>query len=219
MSEIDWFAVIQEGFTAAEARKNERSTKSTGDTGDTGDSFRTSREIKRLEKTGGVTPADVPRVTRVTKPVPVTPVTPGLLRRVTSSEVGKRSEKLEVACPVTPVTPVAPNFGNSGEIFRAEYRRIVGLGPLEDMPPQRWEQFRIDADRFLRDWSDTAIALGWSVADIFGHDIGAPWHRIDKLGLVWLLGGDRVVFMDESAAYLINQRGIMLTFYRSNKGA
>ena len=121
--------------------------------------------------------------------------------------------------PRHPCHPFAPNFGNSGEIFRAEYRRIVGLGPLQDMPLARWDQLKLDADSFLRDWADVALAFGWTVEDIFGTDAAAPWHRIDKRGLVWLLGGDRVVVMDERAAHPINERGIRLTFYRSNKGA
>jgi hypothetical protein len=83
------------------------------------------------------------------------------------------------------------------------------------MPPGRWDQFRLDADRFLRDWSATAISLGWTVDDVFGRNTGSPWHRIDKLGLVWLLNGDVITLMDEHAAHLVTPRGSRLTYYRS----
>ena len=56
------------------------------------------------------------------------------------------------------------------EPLRAELGRILEAGPLPDMPLRRWEQFQIDAANFLRDWADTAIALGWMVDDVFGCD-------------------------------------------------
>lgn len=103
--------------------------------------------------------------------------------------------------------------------LRAEYRRVLDAGPLFDMPLQRWDQFKLDAEPFLRDWAGQALALGWSVDDIFGYSASAPWRRIDKLGLVWLLGGDRIVAMDDRAAHLVNPRGSRHTCYRKAEGS
>ena len=38
----------------------------------------------------------------------------------------------------------------------------------------------VDAANFLRDWADTAIALGWMVDDVFGRYGKSQWHRIDR---------------------------------------
>ena len=56
----------------------------------------------------------------------------------------------------------------------------------------------------LRGWSkaagcEQALALGWTAADLFGCDRRAPWHRLDRAGLVLLTGGHEIVELTEDS--------------------
>ena len=42
----------------------------------------------------------------------------------------------------------------------------------------------------------SGLALGWTAADLFGCDRRAPWHRLDRAGLVLLTGGHEIVELD-----------------------
>ncbi|MDH7797518.1 MULTISPECIES: hypothetical protein [unclassified Beijerinckia] len=95
--------------------------------------------------------------------------------------------------------------------FALSCRSALRAGPLPDMPPRRWEMFLIDAPRLCADWSDKAAALGWQPVDFFSSDAAAPWRRIDKLGLAYLLDGHAVIAMDERQARLGNGSS---SFYR-----
>lgn len=88
-------------------------------------------------------------------------------------------------------------------------------GPLPDMPPRRWDAFRADAPRLCADWSESAAALGWQPPDFFGSHPSAPWQRIDRLGLAFLLDGQAVIAMDERQARLGNGSS---SFYRPKQG-
>jgi len=82
------------------------------------------------------------------------------------------------------------------------------------MPARRWTRFWTDAENFLRDFGAAAVALGWSDGDLFGHDDVAPWARVDRLGLIWLLDGQQVIAIDEGAAHIQAAGGGRRTFYR-----
>lgn len=83
--------------------------------------------------------------------------------------------------------------------------RLDPNSPPGDVPPQRWVTFCNDAGRFLDEWAYRAAALGWGPADLFGCDTRKPFARVDRLGLVWLLKGDRLVALSETTAVI--QRG------------
>ena len=91
----------------------------------------------------------------------------------------------------------------------------------------RWRQCLIDAQRFLAEWGEKAAALGWTAHDLFGL---APipdkpklsferLSRYDATGLIWLLGGRRVIAMTDSTAAIEPASGGTLTYRRYNKPA
>jgi len=100
------------------------------------------------------------------------------------------------------------------ETLRAALDRTIESGPLTGMPDRRWQQFEADAEVFIRDFGATAAALGWDATDLFGHDSVAPWQRVDRLGLVWLLDGRAVIALSDRAASILAAGGGALTFSR-----
>ncbi len=91
---------------------------------------------------------------------------------------------------------------------------IAGIEHLNSMPVPldlemaRWLEVRADAERFLKQWSARASALGWDELSLFGACPDAPEHRIDLAGLVWLLKGKTVAVMTEQFAVIDLGRGI-----------
>jgi hypothetical protein len=86
---------------------------------------------------------------------------------------------------------------------------------LPDMPPRQSKTFIADCRAFLaNDGLTTAEALGWTVADLFGADPDKPYARIDRAGLVWLLGGNRVVAMTDTVAVIETRSGARQTYRR-----
>ena len=87
--------------------------------------------------------------------------------------------------------------------------------PPADVPPQRWQQFIADAQRLLRNGTlAQAAALGWDEIDLFGCDDTKPCARIDQMGLVWLVNGNRVVSISSSAAVIEMPTGSRQTYRR-----
>jgi hypothetical protein len=64
----------------------------------------------------------------------------------------------------------------------------------------RWKQALNDAPAFLSEWGTQAEAHGWTAEDLFGLDESAPLARYDRMGLIWLLKGRKVVALSEDAA-------------------
>jgi hypothetical protein len=68
----------------------------------------------------------------------------------------------------------------------------------------RWQRALEDALAFLTDWGVQADAYGWTAEDLFGLDQDAPLARYDRMGLVWLLRGRKVLALSEGAATFDN---------------
>jgi len=93
--------------------------------------------------------------------------------------------------------------------------------------PERWQQCVADGRQFLATWGDRAAALGWSPSELFGlHQVpphpAATYQRLsryDATGLIWLLGGRRVIAMTDSSAAIETAGGGTLTYRRYNKPA
>jgi hypothetical protein len=86
----------------------------------------------------------------------------------------------------------------------------------------RWQQAVTDGKTFLLRWGDQAHALGWTAKDLFGL-LTVPEHaklsfnrlsRYDETGLIWLLGGRRVVALTEGMAAIQNPGSGSVTMYR-----
>ena len=78
------------------------------------------------------------------------------------------------------------------------------------VPRSRWEQAVYDAELFLAEWGSAAERLGWTADDLFGLHPTVPLSRVDCMGLVWLLKGERVAELTADTARF--EQG--LAFYR-----
>ena len=99
--------------------------------------------------------------------------------------------------------------------WAASLARINSGDPLRGVPPPRWRQFLEDASVFVRSsWDKQAAALGWTPIDLVGCDRKKPFARIDRLGLIWLLNGDKVVALSTDTAVIESATSSRLTYHR-----
>ncbi len=83
------------------------------------------------------------------------------------------------------------------------------------MPPRRWRQFLADSAAFLDSpLAAQASELGWTSLDLFGADRDKPYARIDQAGLLWLLNGDRLLWLTQDRAMIETKSGAHHTFRR-----
>jgi hypothetical protein len=84
-----------------------------------------------------------------------------------------------------------------------------------DVPMKRWQRFVDDVGQFLDgSFCATAMALGWGPHDLFGCDRDRPFARIDRLGLLWLLDGGRLMALTANTATIKTSNGSVLTYRR-----
>jgi len=76
------------------------------------------------------------------------------------------------------------------------------------VPPSRWRRF-VDDAKLFRDsrFCTAAAAFGWTAHDLFGCDPDRPFARVDQAGLLWLLGGTRLVVLTTDAAVIETNTG------------
>jgi hypothetical protein len=86
--------------------------------------------------------------------------------------------------------------------------------PPADVPTARWRLFIDDCGRYLDGWAGTAAALGWGPLDLFGCNATHPFACIDQAGLLWLLGGSRIVALTDRGASVISQTGLRQPYRR-----
>jgi hypothetical protein len=104
---------------------------------------------------------------------------------------------------------IAIELGGVPIIYASEFARLQAHPPAE-VPRDRWDQFINDAGLFLDRWGRQAEALGWRPDELFGLHPDAPMARYDRMGLIWMLRGEAVLDISETAAKLSGG----LTFYR-----
>ena len=94
-------------------------------------------------------------------------------------------------------------------------RAILAAEGAQGVPPNRWPQIQRDTRQLVeRRWLHAALDLGWSTADLFGCDQRAPWHRLDRSGLVLLIGGHEIVELSSDVAALRTWTGSVLRYRR-----
>ena len=95
------------------------------------------------------------------------------------------------------------------------FARLDPARPPADVPLRRWQQFIDDIGRFFDGgFAARAAALGWGPFDIFGCDRDRPFARIDRLGLGWLISGNRLVDLCENTAIIQTWTGTRQTWRR-----
>jgi hypothetical protein len=105
---------------------------------------------------------------------------------------------------------IAIELGGVPEIYALAFAQLQAHAPPE-APLERWHEFINDAGIFLDQWGRDAERLGWTAEDLFGLHPVAPMARYDRMGLIWLLKGERVVALTTTGARLSGG----LTFYRT----
>jgi len=87
------------------------------------------------------------------------------------------------------------------EVYQKAMVAIEAACP-NGVPVERWQRALADAGSFFALWGDTAERLGWTADDLFGLHPTAPLSRMDHMGLIWLLKGERVVLLTATEARL-----------------
>ena len=114
--------------------------------------------------------------------------------RVAAILMGRGADKVELT---------EPGVGTLELEQEVVLRPLAQARPPADVPLRRWQQFIDDVGRFLDSgFVQKAMALGWGPFDIFGCDRDRPFARVDRLGLGWLISGNRVVNLFENAAVI-----------------
>ena len=109
-------------------------------------------------------------------------------------------------------------LGGLPDDILAGLRGLVASERLPGVPPTRWPQVVQDCVTLVRTGKAAeALGKGWTAADLFGCDQRAPWHRIDRSGLVLLLGGRPVSGIEPDAIAIRCPAGHALRFYRRAK--
>jgi hypothetical protein len=94
-------------------------------------------------------------------------------------------------------------------------RAILTVEGAQGVPPNRWPQIQRDTHRLVeRRWLHRALNLGWTTADLFGCDQRAPWHRLDRSGLVLLMGGHEIIELASDVATIRTRTGSVLRHRR-----
>jgi len=106
--------------------------------------------------------------------------------------------------------------GGAPRAWAEALARLDAARPPGDVPVARWRQFIDDCGRFLDfGWATQAMRLGWQPADLFGCDRHKPFARIDRMGLLWLLNGRKLLALTDSAATVACANGVPQRYYRA----
>jgi hypothetical protein len=115
------------------------------------------------------------------------------------------------------VITLSPPQNSRPDDWRVGLNRLDPNWPLRDTPLRQWEIFLKDCRRFLdRGAAIQAVGLGWTGLDLFGCDPDAPYARVDRLGLLWLLHGRPLVLFNAEHAGIGFGRSVVQTYRRDD---
>jgi hypothetical protein len=122
---------------------------------------------------------------------------------------------LSAAKPANDAASIVQSVGGLPRDVADGVRAILSTDGAQGIPPQRWLRVQRDVVQLLEGgWAQQALNFGWTVADLFGCDRRAPWHRLDRAGLVLLTGEHEIVELTEEVAALRTSTGSVLRFRR-----
>jgi hypothetical protein len=145
-----------------------------------------------------------------------------ILARAVDCDISDQSDK---SPPPQRDYKLADNFGRLSRFCRTLSALEARCPDL--VPHDRWQAAVEDGRAFLTRWGESAQALGWTSADLFGlHAVPDKPHpsyrrlsRYDATGLIWLLQGRRVTALTEATAAIENPTGAITTYRRFNRPA
>ena len=166
--------------------------------------------LQAVAAAGGVVRLEGDRL-RLSAPAPL----PDDLRARVRQHRAEIVALLSAAEPANDAAPVARSVGGLPREIADGVRAIHSADGARGIPPQRWPRVLRDAVRLVEGgWLERALALGWTAADLFGCDRRAPWHRLDRAGLLLLVGGHEIVELAGDNAALRTSTGSVLRFRR-----
>jgi hypothetical protein len=98
--------------------------------------------------------------------------------------------------------------------WAAGVARLRAMPPPPNYPQHAWQELNVDAERFLEDWAPQVAALGWPAWELFGCHRGAPWGRIQGMGLILLLHGRELAALTAAEAVIRARTGAHQTYRR-----
>jgi TubC N-terminal docking domain len=150
-------------------------------------------------------------VLRLSAPEPL----PDELRARLRQHKAKIVALLSAAELANDTAPVAQSVGAPLPEIADGVHAILSAAGARGISPQRWPRVRRDAARLVEGgWLERGLALGWTGADLFGCDRRAPWHRLDRAGLLLLTGGHEIVELSADDAALRTSTGPVLRYRR-----
>ncbi len=97
--------------------------------------------------------------------------------------------------------------------------RLHPARPPGDVPLFRWRRIVIDMVGFITgEFAASAAAFGWFDIDLFGCDAGAPYARLDRAGLLWLVAPGRLIAITENTGTVEFPTGSRQTWHRRDRG-
>ncbi|CAK0750768.1 hypothetical protein WCLP8_2140001 [uncultured Gammaproteobacteria bacterium] len=116
--------------------------------------------------------------------------------------------------PLSPVEPGPWSAGIPDQVAR-------GIGAIftapfaNGIPERHWPTVVADTLAFVENGQAAqAFTLGWTAGDLFGCDQRAPWNRLDRAGLMLLVGGRAIPEITSVHAALRHRDGSVLRFRR-----
>ena len=102
------------------------------------------------------------------------------------------------------------------EIWQEGHARLSAMERPHGYPAGPWQQLIANSEIFLREWAGEAVRLGWDAISLYGTDSRAPYHRLDRAGLVLLIGDNRIAGLEEDTATLRTATGATQTYRRAD---
>lgn len=113
--------------------------------------------------------------------------------------------------PIGPIRSKPPPICSKPYFEQARLADLPSACP-ENFSPQRWETLHQGAVRFMAEWADKALALGWSEKELLA--IAEPFARVDLQGAAWFIADATVTAVTADAITLRTVSGSTQRLYR-----
>ena len=169
--------------------------------------------IQAVHAAGGTITLDGPNL-QLEAPAPLPEALRASLRQHKPALVAFLAEQAANANQPEPPPPDLPLEGIPDEVTDGIRALVVSPAP-EGIPPRAWPGIVADTVALVNNGRIVqAFALGWSAADLFGCDQRAPWHRLDRAGLMLGVEGRQIAELTAAHAGLRHRDGSVLRYRR-----
>ena len=167
--------------------------------------------IEAVHAAGGTIVLDGPNL-QLEAPAPLPEPLRASLRQHKPALVAFLAEQAANANQPEPPLPDLPLGGIPDEVADGIRALVVASAP-EGIPARAWPVIVTDTLALTVGGEIAqAFVLGWTAADLFGCDRRAPWHRLDRAGLMLLVDGRTIPEITAAHAALRHRDGSVLRF-------